>query len=258
VAVVDDGRLVAIVSLASPSESRRPVTAVIMAGGRGLRLRPLTDKVPKPLLRIGPTSIVERIIVALASAGVEEVYLAINYMAELFEQRLGTGEHLGVTLSYLREEQEMGTAGPLSLLPDRVEGPILVTNGDIVTTLDFGRLLDFHWHHAGAVTVAAAPYLMHIPYGVVRTVEHHLLSIDEKPARQEYCSAGVYILEPSVLRLLQAKTFCDMPDLIGTVLADGLPVSVFPILEKWYDIGGPAEFERVLVQFATGDEEWHG
>ncbi len=232
-----------------------PPVAVIMAGGRGQRLRPLTDKVPKPLLRVGSKSIVERMVTALAAAGVDDVYLAVNYKAEVFEQRLGSGEQLGVRLHYIREEQALGTAGALSLLPTDVRAPILVMNGDIVTTLDVTRLLDFHWRHGAAVTVAGVEYLSHIPYGVLRNVGHHLLAIEEKPVRRDLCSAGMYVLEPNVLRFVAPGQPRDIPDLIADVLTEGLPVAVFPVLEEWYDIGGTTEFERVLVKFATGEDE---
>jgi NDP-sugar pyrophosphorylase family protein len=255
VPVVDDSRLVDVRSLPGFPDGAGTPVAVIMAGGRGQRLRPLTDKVPKPLLRVGSKSIVERMIAALVAAGVRDVYLAVNYKAEVFEQRLGSGERLGVRLHYIREEQAMGTAGALSLLPVLGPGPILVVNGDILTTLALARMFDFHWRHSGAVTLAGVEYLSHIPYGVLRSVEHHLLAIDEKPVRRDLCSAGMYVLEPNVLRFLAPGQPRDIPDLIADVLADGLPVHVFPILEEWYDIGGTTEFERVLVQFATGEED---
>ncbi len=149
----------------------------------------------------------------------------------------------------------MGTAGALSLLPRRATGPVLVVNGDILTTVDLNRLFEFHWRHRGAITLAGVEHLSHIPYGVLRSVEHHLLAIDEKPVRRDLCSAGMYVLEPHVLRFLVPGQPRDIPDLIADVLAEGLPVHVFPILEEWYDIGGTTEFERVLVQFATGEED---
>lgn len=256
VPVVEEGRLVAVRALEEwPAANLPQPAAVIMAGGRGARLRPVTDKVPKPLLKVGSTSIVERIILGLVAAGVRDVYLAVNYMAELFEERLGDGARLGARLHYIREEEPLGTAGALGLLPAGDGGPVLVMNGDLVTTVDFARLFDFHWRHAGAVTVAGVEHLSLIPYGVLRNVEHHLLSIDEKPVRRDFCSAGIYVVDPGVLSLLAPGEALDMPDLIAGVLAEGWPVNVFPILEKWYDIGGTAEFERVLVQFATGEEE---
>ena len=235
-------------------DSRPPrPSAVIMAGGRGQRLRPLTDKVPKPLLRVGSESIVERIIRSLAGAGVADVHLAVNYKAEAFHQRLGDGEKLGVALHYVHEESELGTAGALSLI-EPPGGPIIVTNGDIVSTIDFGRLVDFHRRHGGAITVGGVDYVSHVPYGILDVVGHHLLSIQEKPERRELCNAGIYVIEPHVLGYLKRGAHMNMPDLIADVLADGASVGVFPIFEKWFDIGSPAEFERILIQFATGEE----
>jgi dTDP-glucose pyrophosphorylase len=255
VPIVDGGRLVGVRSLDELDEAppRTPV-AVVMVGGRGERLRPLTDAVPKPLLRIGGLSIVERLIQSMAKAGVRDVYLTLNYKADVFEEQLGTGEHLGVSIDYVREKRAMGSAGGLSLLPDGVEGPIVVANGDLVTTIDFTSLLDFHWHHEGAITVTGVEHLSPIPYGVLRTVEHHLLGIDEKPQRSDFVSAGIYVLEPAVLRFVPRDRPSTMPELIDSALAEGLPVHVFPILERWFDIGSPEEFERVLLQFAVGDE----
>jgi NDP-sugar pyrophosphorylase family protein len=149
----------------------------------------------------------------------------------------------------------MGTAGALSLLALEQPTPILVVNGDILTTVDLARLFDFHWRYGGALTLAGVEYLSQIPYGVLRSVEHHLLAIEEKPVRRDLCSAGMYVLEPDLLRFLAPNQPKDIPDLIADVLAEGLPVHVFPILEEWYDIGGTTEFERVLVQFATGEED---
>ena len=253
--IVDDesGGVVGMRSLEDfPALAATPV-AVIMAGGKGLRLRPVTDKIPKPLLRVGSCSIVERIIGGLVDAGVRDVFLAVNYKGDLFHDRLGDGARLGVNLHYLHEESELGTAGALSLLP-KLDGPLLVTNGDIVTTVDFGRMVDFHRRYGGAITVGGAEYVSHVPYGILETAGHHLLAIEEKPDRREFCNAGIYVLEPEVLRFIAPATPLNMPTLIAQVLAEGLSVNVFPIHEKWFDIGGPAEFERILIQFATGEE----
>jgi dTDP-glucose pyrophosphorylase len=255
VPVVDQGRLVGIKSLENVKGSLPPPTAVVMVGGRGQRLRPYTDKVPKPLLKIGGVPIVERIVGALAEAGVRDVYLAVNYKAEQFEERMGDGKRLGVNLTYVREHKALGTAGALSLLPEVPDGPVFVTNGDLVTTIDFRSLFDFHWHHRGAITVCGAEHRTYVPYGVLRTAEHHLLGITEKPERLDFVSAGMYVLQPEVLRFVPPDAEMGMPDLIADVLTEGLPVHVFPMLEGWFDIGSPEEFEKVLLAFATGEEE---
>ena len=251
--IVAGGRLVDVRSLDDlGGTGPPPPVAVVMVGGKGERLRPLTDKMPKPLLKIGGLSIVERLIESMAAAGVRDVYLTLNYKADVFEERLGTGKHLGVALHYVRERTAMGTAGALSLLPDDLEGPVVVANGDLVTTIDFRSLLDFHWHHEGSITVTGVEHLSPIPYGVLRFVEHHLLGIDEKPQRRDLVAAGIYVVEAPVLRFVPGDAPSGMPDLIGRALGEGLPIHVFPILERWFDIGSPEEFERVLLHFAVG------
>ena len=256
IAVVDsDRRLVGVRRLAdvAPELAVGPV-GVLMVGGRGERLRPLTDKMPKPLLKIGGAAIVERLIGSMRSAGVSDVYLTVNYMAEQFEERLGDGSGLGVHLHYVREEQPLDTAGALSLLPSQGGRPLLVSNGDLVTTIDFGAMLDFHRFHRSAITVAGVEYAATVPYGVLRTAEHHLLHIDEKPTSRQLVSGGIYVLSPDVLRFVPHDRPFKMPDLIDCALRDGLGVNVFPVLERWSDIGSKEEFERVLFEFAVEEE----
>ena len=143
----------------------------------------------------------------------------------------------------------------MSLLPEIPNGPVFVSNGDLVTTLDYGTLFAYHWRHGGAITVTGVEHRTRVPYGVLRSVEHHLLGIDEKPERLDFVNAGMYVLDPAVLRFVPPNRPSTMPDLIDETLTEGLPVHVFPILETWSDIGTPEEFERVLLAFATGEEE---
>ena len=252
--VVDGGRLVGIRHLDDVGGSLAPVTAVILAGGRGQRLRPLTDKVPKPLLTVGRTTIIERLLEGLWAAGVVDVYLAVNYKAEAFEQRLGDGEGYGVRLRYLRERIELNTAGPLSLLPERPAGPVLVMNADQVTALQFARLIDFHRQQGGAVTVGSFDYAVQVPYGVLQLDGEHITGIEEKPTLHRSCNAGIYVLEPEVVDLVPPDTFFGMPGLVELVLAGGGEVGAFPIIEKFIDIGTLEELEAALVLFATGEE----
>lgn len=236
-----------------------PMTAiaVIMAGGRGQRLRPLTDKVPKPLLRVGSSSIIERIIASLASGGIHDVYLAVNYKAEAFERRLGNGDHLGVNVRYLREGQPLGTAGALSLLPkDAVKGKsVLVMAADILTGMDYRAFCEFHQEHGGAATIAAVPYAARIPYAVLRTDGDRLVSIQEKPEHDLLCNAGIYMLQPEVLRLVPHDSRIDMPDLLDSLLREDLPIRIFTITESWFDVGSPEDFEHVLHEYATSEED---
>ncbi|HEV2811255.1 MAG TPA: sugar phosphate nucleotidyltransferase, partial [Acidimicrobiales bacterium] len=158
-----------------------PPIAVILAGGRGQRLRPVTDKVPKAFLTVGRTTIIERLLEQLWSAGITDVYLAVNYKAEVFEERLGDGEGYGVKLHYLREHKPLHTAGPLSLLPEAPTGSVLVMNADQVTALNFDRLVDFHRQQSAAMTIGAFVHEVSIPYGVLRLDGEHVEGIEEKP-----------------------------------------------------------------------------
>lgn len=253
-AVVDGDDVVGLRHLADVGGARPAVTAVILAGGRGQRLRPLTDKVPKPLLTVGRTTIVERLLGALRDAGVVDVHLSVNYKAEVFEERLGDGEAYGVRLRYLREHKPLHTAGPLSLLPEPPAGPVLVMNADQVTALHFARLVDFHHQQGASVTVGAFRHEVQIPYGVLRLDGERVAGIDEKPTISQQCNAGIYVVEPDVVAMVPRNTFFGMPDLVEAALADGRPVTAFPIVEKFIDIGTLDELEAALVYFATGEE----
>jgi NDP-sugar pyrophosphorylase family protein len=249
---VEKGRLLDVV--VSPRPGPPPV-AVVMAGGRGKRLRPITDKVPKPLLRLGNQTIIERIMRGLAAAGIEDIYVALNYKAKMFERKLGDGEQVGARVHYLHEEQALGTAGALGLLPERPKGPVLVTNADIITRLHYGRLLEFHHRHGGWATVAAMEHVAHIPYGVLRTTKTQLVAQEEKPDITVRVNAGMYVLEPKALATVKADEYLDMPVLLERLLTKKHAVHVFPLVEKWIDSGSPEEFERVMIDVATGEEE---
>jgi dTDP-glucose pyrophosphorylase len=256
VALVEGDSFVELRNVSDVSSFEEPLpVAVVMAGGRGQRLRPLTDKVPKPLLKVGTTSIIERIIGALRDSGVGQIYLSVNYKAKAFEEKLGDGEDLGVAIEYLREEKKLGTAGSLALLPEAPDGPVLVTNADILTRLDFGRLFRYHREHGGPATVAVVHHATRIPYGVLNAEDDRLVGIEEKPEVNVLCNAGIYVLQPEVLRYVAPDEALDMPDLIQRLLDDGVDVRLFPILERWFDIGSPEDFQRVLIEFATGEEE---
>jgi dTDP-glucose pyrophosphorylase len=255
--VLVDGRPVGVHRLADLGEPPDlPSTAVAMVGGRGERLRPLTDKLPKPLLRVGGMSILQRLLGQLAGAGVTDAYLTVNYMADRFRAEFGSATDGGPRVHLVDEPAPLGTAGALCLLPtDLPAGPLFVVNGDIVTTVSFTALAEFHWHHGSLVTVAGVEYRTNVPYGVLHRAEHHLLGIEEKPDRSDFVSAGIYVLDPAALRFVPRDRPYGMPELIADVLAEGLSVHAFPILENWYDIGSPEEFEQVLLRFATGEHD---
>lgn len=233
-----------------------PPVAMVMAGGRGKRLRPYTDKVPKPLLKVGRSTIIERIMGDLARAGVSDIYLSLNYKAKMFERRLAHVEsHVGARVHFLLEDSPLGTAGSLSLLPEKPAGDILVTNADIITRLHYARLFEFHRTAGGWATMTAVDHVTHIPYGVLRTRGDRLTAQEEKPEVRVRCNAGMYVLTPDVLKLVKRGQYLDMPTLLDRVMARDRAVHVFPVVEKWIDSGTPEEFERVLIEFATGEED---
>jgi NDP-sugar pyrophosphorylase family protein len=231
-----------------------PVTAVVLAGGEGQRLRPLTDKVPKPLLQVGRTSILERVLERLHRSGITDVWLAVNYMADMIEDRVGDGSAYGVDVRYLREHTPLHTAGPLSLLPERPVGPVVVTNADQVSALDFMRMVEWHRAEGAALTVGSIEYTVQVPYGVLDVDGRRFVGMAEKPELRTRCNAGIYVLEPSVIDLVPPNTHFGMDRLLAATTAAGHAVSVFPILEQWIDIGTPEELENALLWFATGEE----
>ena len=224
--------------------------AVIMAGGEGARLRPLTATIPKPMVDIGGTPLLERQIESLAKAGISRIYLSVNYLGHVIEQHFGDGTGFGVEISYLREKEKLGTAGALALLPERPDRPIVVMNGDILTTSDFGSLYAFHQAHAAQVTVAAVDYRISIPYGVINTEGAFVTGLVEKPSQRFLCNAGIYAVSPQALNLLQGTGHLNMTDIIDSCLVRHMPVAVFPVHEYWSDIGTPDDLEKARTFFA--------
>ena len=194
--------------------------AVIMAGGEGMRLRPLTEKTPKPMVEIGGVPLIQRQIERLYKAGVRRIYISVNYLSHVIEAHFGDGSDFGLEIRYLRESEKLGTAGALSLLPERPEAPILVMNGDILTTFDFGSLYDFHTYHRAEVTVAAVDYRVHIPYGVIRADGPYVVGLTEKPSQRFLCNAGIYAVSPRALDFLPEGRRWNMTDIVESCISD--------------------------------------
>ncbi len=246
-------RLVHLNDLSPDDAARVPANfafAVIMAGGEGMRLRPITERIPKPMVDIGGVPLLERQIERLAKAGLKRVYLSVNYLSHVIEQHFGDGARFGLDIGYLREREKLGTAGALTLLPERPEAPIVVMNGDILTTSDFGSLHAFHQSHGAEVTVAAVDYHIHIPFGVIHTDGPFVTGLAEKPSQRFLCNAGIYAVSPSALSLLPHGSPFNMTDLIDACLAAKRPVAVFPVHEYWSDIGTPADLEKARQLFS--------
>lgn len=223
--------------------------AVIMAGGEGKRLRPVTSDIPKPMVEVGGIPLIERQVRTLAAAGVTRLYVAVNYLSHVIEDHFGDGERFGLAIAYLRERTKLGTAGALSLLADRPARPFLLINGDVLTTSDFGSLHQYHVEHRATVTVSAVQYVVDVPYGVIRADGPFVTGVEEKPSQKFLCNAGIYALSPEVLDLVPAARAYDMPDLIAECLARRKAVAVFPVHEYWTDIGTPADLEKAQKLF---------
>jgi dTDP-glucose pyrophosphorylase len=225
--------------------------AVIMAGGEGTRLRPLTEAIPKPMVKIGGVPLLERQIQRLAKVGINRVYISVNYLSHIIEGYFGDGRDFGIEICYLREQEKLGTAGALSLLPEHPERPIMVMNGDILTTSDLDSLYSFHMIHGAKITVAAIDHRVDIPYGVIHADGPFVTGLVEKPYKRFLCNAGIYALSPEALNLLTEVKYNNMTDLIDTCLSRNLPVAVFPVHEYWNDIGTPDDLERARMYFTN-------
>lgn len=227
--------LIGIEELTSPSPLLN--VAVIMAGGLGSRLGPLTATTPKPMMPIGHRPILETILNQLRLNGFGHIYIAVNHRADVIESYFGDGSEFGLRLHYLRESKRLGTAGPLSLLPVRPKQPLLVMNGDLLTRLNFRDLLAYHRERKAAATLCIGEHHYQVPYGVAKVEDGRILQLEEKPSSQYLVNAGVYVLNPELLDLIPSQQLYDMPALIDVVLASGRTVAAFPIRDYWFDIG---------------------
>jgi NDP-sugar pyrophosphorylase family protein len=228
-------------------EAPHEFDAMIMAGGFGKRLMPLTQDTPKPMLEVGGKPILERIIGQLRSAEVKNVVVATHHLPESITNYFGSGENFGVEIEYVHEHTPLGTAGALGLLP-KMSRPLLVMNGDIVTNVDFRAMLAFHEENAADITVGVARYQFQVPYGVVECEGSRIVKLSEKPQISAFVSAGIYLVSPGVVNQVERGKRMDMPDIINRVVEQsGIAVS-FPIVEYWLDIGSPTEFERAQTE----------
>lgn len=230
---------------------QRDNVVVLMAGGLGTRLRPLTDKIPKPLLKVGAKPILETILENFLDAGFYQFYFAVNYKSQMIEDYFGNGSRFGAEIQYLHENKRMGTAGALYFLPELPKKPIIVMNGDLLTKVDFGALLDYHVEEKAAATMAVRDYNYQVPYGVVDFDGERIAAIREKPTYSFFVNAGIYVLSPEAVAYVNKEEFFDMPQLFEVLVTEGKKTTVYPIREYWLDIGRMDDFER--AQEAYGE-----
>ena len=213
-----------------------PLKAVIMAGGFGKRLLPLTEAVPKPMLPVGDKPILELIVNQLQNSGIRKVQMTTHYKPEVIKQHFGAGEKFGLEIQYVNEDQPLGTAGALGSL-EKSDEPMLVLNGDILTQVDFRAMLAFHRENRAELTVAVRKYDFQVPYGVIQCDGAQVTRVDEKPTYNFFVNAGIYLLEPSAHRSIPSAERFDMTDLIEKLTVEGRRVVAFPVVEYWMDIG---------------------
>ena len=250
--VATDGRVVDFLLRKDlVSEQTMDLSAVIMAGGYGQRLLPLTAQVPKPMLPLGGRPLLERTIRRLRAAGITNVHLATHHLSDQIAAHFGDGEAYGVRVKYAREDQPLGTAGGLKLVAPSAD-PVLVLNGDIVTGMSFQNLLDFHRQHGAELTVGVRKYEITVPFGVVDCDDVRVRRLREKPTQTLFINAGVYLLEPSAIALIPDGVRFDMTDLIQALLAAERTVVSFPILEYWLDIGRPEDYQQAEEDLRNG------
>lgn len=246
----DDGCVVGIEILDELIKTlQRDNAVVLMAGGLGSRLGPLTNDCPKPLLKVGSKPILEIILENFIEYGFQQFYISVNYKAEMIEKYFGNGSQWGVNISYLRENERLGTAGALSQLPGKFSKPLVVMNADLLTKVNFQQLLNFHSEHRANATMCVRDYDFQVPYGVAKIEKYRLIGIEEKPVHSFFVSAGIYVLEPKVLELIPSNTFFDMPKLFEELLKQNDEVVVFPIREYWLDIGRIDDLEKAKGDF---------
>ena len=218
--------------------------ALILAGGKGTRLRPLTETTPKPMVTVAGRPILERLVLHLVGWGVRRIFLSVNHLANVIESHFGDGARFGCRIEYLREDVPLGTGGPLSLLPDTPGEPLLVMNGDLVTQASVGRLLDFHACGRYCATVGVRPYAVDIPFGVAEVHDGGLEHLREKPTIQMLVNAGIYVLGPEVLALVPRNQEFPITELFTQLRAQGCRLGAFLIEDEWADIGRTDELRK--------------
>lgn len=227
--------------------SRRDNMMVIMAGGLGKRLRPFTEDCPKPMLPVAGKPMLEHIIDRARAEGFSRFVLSVHYLGHMVEEYFGNGDRWQISIDYLREDSPLGTAGAISLLNPQPDLPFLVTNGDVLTDINYAEMLDFHMHHGALATMAVRQHEWQHPFGVVRTKGIEIVGFEEKPIHRTHVNAGIYVLDPEALSVLTKGEACDMPTLFERLQNQGKSTIAYPMHEPWLDVGRPDDLERARL-----------
>jgi dTDP-glucose pyrophosphorylase len=222
---------------------------VLMVGGLGTRLRPLTENTPKPMLEVGGKPILETIVKGFVDSNFTNITMCLGYKSNVIQDHFQDGSAFGANIDYIVEEKRMGTAGALTLLGKRLNNPFFVMNGDLLTSVNFEKMLDFHLENDSRATMCVREYDIEVPYGVVNVVNENVISIVEKPIHSFFVNAGIYLLEPDCIDLIPDNEFYDMPTLFAELIVIKEKIVSFPLQEYWLDIGRIADYERANIEY---------
>lgn len=222
----------------------RPNWAVVMAGGKGMRLRPLTDKLPKPMIRVAGRPILERIILHLVSYGIRRIFLSVNHLAQVIEDYFEDGSKYGTKIEYLREDDPLGSGGAISLLPEIPGQAILVMNGDLIGDINFTDLIEFHSQNDFYATMGVYSYVHQVPYGCVEIQDNRLASLEEKPVIEKMVNAGIYVLSPQAVSTIPKNTYFPITALFEDAIKNNLVCGTFSVEKEWLDIGSPQQLRE--------------
>jgi dTDP-glucose pyrophosphorylase len=249
----DDGKIIGLETLQHLLKDKRHDNPIfLMAGGFGKRLQPLTNNIPKPLLTIGKKPILENILEQFIAAGFHCFYISTHFKSEMVQEHFGDGSDWGVTIEYVHEDIPLGTAGGLGLLPDNLPDlPILMMNGDLLTKIDFEKLLHFHMQSNGIATMCVRKYDFQVPYGVIQSEDQKVVGIVEKPMHSFFVNAGIYVLESDLVKNISGKSHIDMTNLLEDQIHKGMSINMFPIYEYWLDIGQKDQLEQARIDYKS-------
>ena len=222
---------------------------VLMVGGLGARLKPLTENIPKPMLNVGGQPILKTILKGFVDNGFTNITMCLGYMSNVIEDYFKDGSDFGANIKYIVEERRMGTAGALSLIKEKIDKPFFVMNGDLITNINYEQMLDFHEEQNSKATMCVREYDIQVPYGVVNVINEDIVSIEEKPIHSFFINAGVYLLDPECINLIPKDEFYDMPSLFEKMILTDKKTISFPLKEYWLDIGRMSDYERANLEY---------
>lgn len=247
--IVKDDIVVGLETLKSAQQqSQFDNPVLIMAGGFGTRLKPLTDRCPKPMLKVGDKPLLEIAINNFIVAGFSNFYLSTHYMPEQIKDYFGDGSKWNINITYLHEDTPLGTGGAVGMLPKETPSlPTIVMNGDILTKVDFQLLLRFHEENQSDATMCVREYDYQIPYGVINGEGNRITQMTEKPIQRFFVNAGIYVINPELINKVEPNVYVDMPSLLESKIAENGNVLMYPIHEYWLDIGRMDDFKQAQV-----------